>query len=266
MPQVTGRVADYGRKSPAVGPLLLPPKHGQLFLRKMPEVRHHILPYGIRGRPLQAATQPVRQVLLLVAASSNSSLSVRSIEEQWQSVRPSAAAGAQLPLRRSLMHSSATSCKSVPSPVRQLNSEAVSIRQQPDNLCEAAAAGDADGTPRRIRQQHSSQAISVADCVWLGAQLPSRPQSGRCSRSGCCLVWSVYCMTDAGAAPLSTPARPMQVWRIALLCAGSWPHFDKQREALKHAWAVTMYHTRCSTLCVQERHAANSHPKAGRRT
>ncbi len=71
VPQVAGGVADDGGEAPAMCPLLLPPKHGQLCLRKVPEVGHHILPYGIRGRSLQAAVQSVKQVLLLVATRGN---------------------------------------------------------------------------------------------------------------------------------------------------------------------------------------------------
>ena len=84
VPQVARGVADDGGEAPAVCPLVLRPKHGQLCLRKVPEVGHHILPYGIRGRPLQAAAQPVRQALLLVATRGNSSLPGSA--EQWHSV------------------------------------------------------------------------------------------------------------------------------------------------------------------------------------
>ena len=93
---------------------------------------------------------------------------------------------------------------------------------------------------------HSSQASSEAIIVGRGAQLPSRPQSG-CSCGDSRPAWPVHCITDAGAAPLSTPATPTQVCRIDLCVQTSGHTLASRVKHFHHAWAGVTYHTSCST-------------------
>ena len=222
MPQVAGGVADDSGEAPAVCPLVLPPKHGQLCLRKVPEVGHHILPNRIRGRPLQAATQPVRQVLL-VATSGNSSLSGSG--EQWHSLRgkfwllghscrsfrqphscgvvsdatqcccghqwqPQPCQASQQSARQLLLPGAHEISKSV----RQPHSRALSIRQQHSSQgvsVRQLLLGAQHGTPRPGRQQPSSQAMSEGNhCCWAHNCLQCPGQVAAAVAADC--LWGLF--------------------------------------------------------------------------